>query len=105
MTLADLYHVPVYTSLAVIVAALGAAIGASLLRSRSRGRGQPTGASAAGAEGRSWMLLSAVVLIALAVLAFETILALEAGERIGRLPAWTTLVTLALALGVLLVLA
>ena len=51
------------------------------------------------------MLLSAVVLIALAVLAFETILALEAGERIGRLPAWTTLVTLALALGVLLVLA
>jgi tellurite resistance protein TerC len=32
MTLADLYHVPVYASLAVIVLALGAAIGASLLR-------------------------------------------------------------------------
>jgi tellurite resistance protein TerC len=32
MTLADLWHVPVYASLAVIVAALGASIAASLLR-------------------------------------------------------------------------
>jgi tellurite resistance protein TerC len=32
MTLADVYHVPVYASLAVIVLTLGLAIGASLLR-------------------------------------------------------------------------
>jgi tellurite resistance protein TerC len=32
MTLADVYHVPVYASLAVILAALGASIAASLLR-------------------------------------------------------------------------
>jgi hypothetical protein len=48
------------------------------------------------------MLLAAVMLIALAVLAFETILALEARGHIRRLPAWTTLVTVTLALGVVL---
>ena len=36
MTLADLYHVPVYVSLAVIVV-LAAAVGASLLRPASTG--------------------------------------------------------------------
>jgi len=36
MTLADVWHVPVYASLAVIVAALGASIAASLLRSDRR---------------------------------------------------------------------
>ena len=36
MTLADVWHVPVYASLAVIVAALGASIAASLLRADPR---------------------------------------------------------------------
>jgi tellurite resistance protein TerC len=37
MTLADVWHVPVYASLAVIVAALGISIAASLLRGEPRG--------------------------------------------------------------------
>ncbi len=41
MTLADVWHVPVYASLAVIVAALGASIAASLLRERPSARRDP----------------------------------------------------------------
>jgi tellurite resistance protein TerC len=63
MTLADVYHVPAYGSLAVIVGVLAAAIGASLLRPlpaqaespAERSRGGPTGGTAepVGAEARS----------------------------------------------------
>ena len=41
MLLADVWHVPVYASLAVIVAALGASIAASLLRQRAGRRPKP----------------------------------------------------------------
>jgi tellurite resistance protein TerC len=53
MVLADVYEIPVYVSLAVIVAVLALAVGASLLHPRARERGRTTGVSAAGAEGRS----------------------------------------------------
>jgi tellurite resistance protein TerC len=51
MTLADVYEVPVYLSLAVIVVALALAVGASLLRPRAPAPASPT-ARPAGADDR-----------------------------------------------------
>ena len=53
MTLADVYKIPVYVSLAVIVAALAAAVLASVLRPPRRGHGdrRPTRETAAATEG------------------------------------------------------
>lgn len=52
MAIADLYEIPVYVSLAVIVLVLAAAVGASLLRPRAQSSA-PTTPSAAAADRRS----------------------------------------------------